>query len=61
ASAAAAGSLVNLRLNVQAAGRPVDLRLVEDEMGVVLRDAQKAAVEARTIVEERLSPVKSDG
>lgn len=60
ASAAAAGSLVNLRLNAKAAGRPVDLRLLEDEMTVVLREAQKAAVEARQIVEGKLSPVKAE-
>lgn len=58
ASAAAAGSLVNLRLNAQAAGRPVDLRILEDDMAVVLREAQKAAVEARQIVEEKLTAVK---
>jgi methenyltetrahydrofolate cyclohydrolase len=61
AAAAAAGSLVNLRLNVQAAGRPVDLRILEDDMTVILRDAQRAAVEARQMVEGRLSPVKDDG
>ena len=58
ASAAAAGSLVNLRLNVQAAGRPVDLRILEDDMTVILREAQRAAVEARQIVEAKLSPIK---
>lgn len=60
AAAAAAGAMVNLRLNVQAAGRPVDLRIVEDDMGVILREAQKAAVEARQLVELKLSPVKDD-
>lgn len=61
AAAAAAGAMVNLRLNVKAAGRPVDLRVIEDDMTVLLREAQRAAVEARTIVEEKLSPVKGDG
>jgi formiminotetrahydrofolate cyclodeaminase len=58
AAAAAAGAMVNLRLNVQAAGRPVDLRILEDEMTVALRDAQRAAVETRQMVEGKLSPVK---
>jgi formiminotetrahydrofolate cyclodeaminase len=61
AAAVAAGALVNLRLNVQAAGRPVDLRVLEDDMTVILRDAQRAAVETRQLVEGRLSPVKDDG
>lgn len=60
AAAAAAGAMVNLRLNVQAAGRPVDLRVIEDDMGVILRDARKAAVEARQLVEAKLSPLRSD-
>jgi glutamate formiminotransferase/formiminotetrahydrofolate cyclodeaminase len=60
AAAAAAGAMVNLRLNVQAAGRPVDLRLLEDDMTVVLRDAQRSAVEARQLVEEKLTDVKDD-
>lgn len=57
AAAAAAGAMVNLRLNVQAAGRPVDLRVLEDNMTVILRDAQRAAMETRQLVELKLSPV----
>lgn len=56
AAAAAAGAMVNLRLNVQAAGRPVDLRLLEDDMTVILREAQRAAMETRQLVEVRLGP-----
>jgi formiminotetrahydrofolate cyclodeaminase len=56
AAAAAAGAMVNLRLNVHAAGRPVDLRLLEDDMTVILREAQRAAMETRQLVEQRLAP-----
>ncbi len=59
AAAAAAGAMVNLRLNVQAAGRPVDLRLLEDDMTVILREAQRAAMETRQLVEQRLAPASA--
>jgi len=55
AAAAAAGSQLNLRLNVQAAGGPPQLRILADDMGIVLREAQRAAVGARTVAEERLT------
>jgi formiminotetrahydrofolate cyclodeaminase len=54
ATAAASGSVVNLRLNLQAAGRPEELRIIVDEAEVILREAQRAAAEARLAVEERL-------
>lgn len=60
AAAAAAGAMVNLRLNVQAAGRPVHLRVLEDDMTVILREAQRATVETRQLVEAKLSPVKTE-
>jgi len=53
AAAAAAGSMVNLRLNVEAAGAPVKLRLLVDDTTIVLREAQKAAMETRALVERR--------
>ncbi len=55
AAATAAGSQVNLRLNVNAAGRPEDLRVLADESEVVLREAQRAAADTRLAAEERLS------
>lgn len=58
AAAAAAGSQVNLRLNVQAAGRPEDLRVLADRSEVELREAQKAAADTRLLVEERLTGKK---
>jgi formiminotetrahydrofolate cyclodeaminase len=54
AAAAGAGSQVNLRLNVQAAGRPEELRVLADSSEIQLREAQRAAVETRQLVEERL-------
>lgn len=54
AAAAAAGSQVNLRLNVQSAGRPEDLRVLADQAEILLRDTQRAAAEARLALEERL-------
>ncbi len=55
AAAAAAGSQVNLRLNLEAAGRPEDLRVLADETEILLRETQRAAAEARLAVEERLT------
>jgi formiminotetrahydrofolate cyclodeaminase len=54
AAAAGAGSLVNLRLNVQAAGRPDRLRELAEKSEVTLREAQRAAADARLVAEERL-------
>jgi formiminotetrahydrofolate cyclodeaminase len=59
AAAAAAGSQVNLRLNLQAAGRPEDLRVLADQSEILLRDTQRAAAEARMIVEEGLTGRKA--
>lgn len=53
AAAAAAGSLINLRLNVVAAGRPARLRLLLDESEVVLRETQRAARDVRLMVDEK--------
>jgi formiminotetrahydrofolate cyclodeaminase len=55
AAAAAAGSQLNLRLNVQAAGGPPQLRILADNTGIVLREAQRAAADARLVAEERLT------
>jgi hypothetical protein len=55
AAAAAAGSQLNLRLNVQAAGGPPLLRILADNTGIVLREAQRAAADARLVAEERLT------
>ena len=55
AAAAAAGSQVNLRLNLEAAGRPEDLRVLADETEILLRETQRAAADARLAVEERLT------
>lgn len=54
AAAAAAGSQLNLRANVLAAGRPEDLRVLADQSDIALRDTQRAAAEARMALEERL-------
>jgi formiminotetrahydrofolate cyclodeaminase len=54
AAAAATGSQVNLRLNLEAAGRPNALRLLEEGTEIELREAQHAAAETRRLVEERL-------
>jgi formiminotetrahydrofolate cyclodeaminase len=55
AAAVAAGSHVNLRLNLEAAGRPEDMRVLANDTEVVLREAQKAASEVRLLAEERLN------
>jgi formiminotetrahydrofolate cyclodeaminase len=54
ATAAAAGSHVNLRLNVQAAGGPAGLRVLADATSLVLKECQRAATETRMLAEERL-------
>jgi len=53
AAAAAAGSQLNLRANVQAAGRPEDLRVLADQTEIPLRETQRAAAEARLALEEK--------
>jgi formiminotetrahydrofolate cyclodeaminase len=53
-AAAAAGSHVNLRLNLEAAGRPENLRVLANDTEVLLRDTQRAASETRLIAEEKL-------
>lgn len=55
AAGAAAGSHVNLRLNLEAAGRPEDMRILANDMEILLRDTQRAASETRLIAEERLT------
>ncbi len=54
AAAVAAGSHLNLRSNVEAAGRPADLLVLRDNSEVALRETQRAASETRTIAEERM-------
>lgn len=54
AAAAAAGSHLNLRGNVEAAGRPGDLMILRDQSEVFLRETQRAAADARMIAEDRL-------
>jgi formiminotetrahydrofolate cyclodeaminase len=54
AAAAAAGSHLNLRFNLEAAGRPEDMRVLANDSEVLLRDTQRAASETRLIAEERL-------
>lgn len=58
-AAAAAGSHVNLRLNLEAAGRPEDMRVLTNDTEVLLRDTQRAASETRLIAEERLTGGKA--
>jgi glutamate formiminotransferase/formiminotetrahydrofolate cyclodeaminase len=54
AAAVAAGSQVNLRINLKAAGRPQDLRVLAEDSEILLRDTQRAASETRLMAEERL-------
>ncbi len=54
AAAVAAGSHLNLRSNVEAAGRPASLLLLRDESEVALRETQRIAAEVRLIAEERM-------
>jgi formiminotetrahydrofolate cyclodeaminase len=55
AAAAAAGSQLNLRFNLKAAGRPANLRVLADDTEILLRDTQRALAEIRMIAEERLA------
>ncbi len=55
AAATAAGSQINLRLNVQAAGSPADLRVLVDQSEVILRETQHASADTRLAAEERLT------
>lgn len=54
AAAAAAGSLINLRLNTVAAGNPAQLRLLVQEAELLLRETQRATADTRMLLEERL-------
>jgi len=54
AAAVAAGSHLNLRSNIEAAGRPADLLLLRDQSEAALRETQRIAAEVRTIAEERM-------
>lgn len=54
AAAAAAGSHLNLGLNLAAAGRPEELRDLADQTAAMLRDTQRAVTEVRLIAEEQL-------
>lgn len=56
AAAAAAGSHLNLRFNLEAAGRPEDMRVLANDTEVLLRDTQRAASETRLIAEKKLGP-----
>lgn len=54
AAAVAAGSHLNLRFNVAAAGGPADMRILANDVELLLRDTQRAASEVRMMAEERL-------
>lgn len=54
AAAVAAGSHLNLRSNIEAAGRPADLLLLREASEVALRETQRTAAEVRLIAEERM-------
>lgn len=54
ATAVAAGSHLNLRSNVEAAGRPGDLLVLRDESESWLRETQRVAAEVRLLAEERI-------
>ncbi|MEO8635846.1 MAG: inositol monophosphatase family protein [Gemmatimonadales bacterium] len=54
AAAAAAGSMINLRLNTQAAGHPAQLRLLVQEAELLLRETQRATADSRMLLEQRL-------
>lgn len=54
AAAVAAGSHLNLRSNIEAAGRPADLLLLRDESEAALRETQRIATEVRQLAEERM-------
>ncbi|MFN8652773.1 MAG: cyclodeaminase/cyclohydrolase family protein [Gemmatimonadales bacterium] len=57
AAAVGAGSHLNLRFNLEAAGRPEDMRVLANDSEVLLRDTQRAASEVRLIAEERVKRV----
>jgi formiminotetrahydrofolate cyclodeaminase len=61
AAAAAAGSHLNLRFNMEAAGRPEDLRVLANDTELLLRDTQRAASETRLLAEQRLTGGKAAG
>ena len=61
AAAAAAGSHLNLRSNLEAAGRPEDMRVLANDTEILLRDTQRAASDARLMAEERLGKVRPSG
>lgn len=54
AAAAAAGSHLNLRFNMEAAGRPEDMRVLANDTEILLRDTQRAASEVRMLAEAKL-------
>lgn len=54
AAAVGAGSHLNLRFNLEAAGRPEDMRVLANDTEVLLRDTQRAASEVRLLAEERV-------
>jgi len=58
AAAAGAGSLVNLRLNLEAAGRPEELRVLADKAELIQLETELAAADARLAAEERLGSEK---
>lgn len=60
-ASAAAGSHLNLRLNLESAGRPEDLRVLANDTEVLLRDTQRAASEVRLLAESRLTARRPTG
>lgn len=60
AAAAGGGSELNVRLNLQAAGVPEDLRALADQSETALRETQRAAADTRRVAEERLTGKKSE-
>ena len=61
AAAVGAGSHLNLRLNLEAAGRPEDVRVLANDTEILLRDPQRAASDARLLAEERVRGGGSKG
>lgn len=53
-AAVAAGSHLNLRFNLEAAGRPENIRVLVNDTELLLRDTQQAASEVRLLAEEKL-------
>jgi formiminotetrahydrofolate cyclodeaminase len=60
AAAAAAGSHLNLRFNLEAAGRPEDMRVLANDTEILLRDTQRAASETRLLAEQRLGKTRRE-